>query len=496
MEISKLRLLGFGYLSLVAHALGFAYLDKIAQLPEKWLFCNLPSSKELRVELNPKSTQEKDEARAQSNPSFGQKNEENNPNALAQEKSQGEAQEPNFGEEWQDLRERLKQSENLRSRFLEHFDGLLPERDVPPSYIYRKRDYEDIIVKDVFPTLDTIDIPFQDIVKRAPEDLQRHKKRNELIEDYRLWKAGELEVDRKKVEIIHEEEGKLEVLHFPKSERQKYLDETLTLPKEEQLSLFIRRFSHYDPDRGDLPYAFRDLYYENLQRLAYIFSADHSYFTLDYYQENLNKEDYLKNSLALLSRYQASKTAAEILFTLENIYEIQQRAWYNFFEFQKAAPYITPQQRKQIRIETLLRVMHRYTPLARQKGISSYKDAVELYTQKRLEIMDYGLSTIRENYRRHDMLFEKGRIYWERFRLLKDHQSLENAIKNWQSLRYEPSTGDFLNKETYEKLQPYLTLSTRDYYTYAGMEIQAILDQRLEKVLSQKRDREYRLLWK
>lgn len=76
---------------------------------------------------------------------------------------------------------------------------------------------------------------------------------------------------------------------------------------------------------------FRDLYYQNLQRLAYTFSSDSTYFSIDYLQENLNKEDYLKNSMNLLSELKGTKTATEILFTLENIYEIQSNAIGQFF---------------------------------------------------------------------------------------------------------------------------------------------------------------------
>ena len=63
--------------------------------------------------------------------------------------------------------------------------------------------------------------------------------------------------------------------------------------------------------------AIRELYYQNLQRLAYVFSPDPTYFMLDYFQENLNKEDFLKNSLYLVSKNLGSKAATEMLLLLK-----------------------------------------------------------------------------------------------------------------------------------------------------------------------------------
>ncbi len=496
--LTKYRLILFGYASFILHTMIVVWLDNHAVTGEKYLICNLPKQVNLAVEVKPGApdfkTPEAQGGKAPQAPehpgeSEPQQGQPGTPNQLAEK--------PNFGDGWKDLEERLEKSDNLRSQFLENFDGLLKDSEVKDSYIKRKRDYEDIIVKDVFPTLETIDKPFSEIVKIAPEDLAKHKKRNELIEDYRRWKKGELSENRRKVEIIADEtEGEREILNFPKPERKKYLDETLPLPKEEQLSNFIKKFGKYDFDKGDLPQAIRELYYENLQRLAYVFSADQSYFTLDYYQENLNKEDYLKNSLALLSKNIGTKGAAEILFTLENIYEIQQRAWNNFFNFKNAAPFLTPEQRKEIRIETLRRVMERYTPLAKNKKIEKYRDAVDLYSKKRLEIIDFGLNTTKENYRRKDMLFEKGRIQWERFRQLGEEESAQAAIATWQQIDSAPNTGDFLNEQTFGQIKPLLSQANEDYRGITGFQINSIIERRLNDILAKKRDRENELLWK
>src|SRR5690606_11159255 len=103
--------------------------------------------------------------------------------------------------------------------------------------------------------------------------------------------------------------------------------------KTQQLSNFINRYFQYDPNEGDLPIATRELYFKNLERLLYSFSSDQTYLYLDFYLENLNKADFLYQALNQAARLDGTKTATELLFTIERIYEIQQRAWKAYFEF-------------------------------------------------------------------------------------------------------------------------------------------------------------------
>lgn len=398
-------------------------------------------------------------------------------------------------EKWKDLTDRLEDTEGLREKFPRTFEDLLPDSDVSSSYIYRKRDYEDIIVKEVFPTLETIDKPFEDIVKKAPEDLKKYEERNRVIDDYRRWKKGELPKNRRRLSILHDQsEGTREVLEFPPEEREQYFDDTLPLNKEDQLNSFLRKFGSFDPDKGDLPVSIRELYYKNLQRLAYVFSSDFTYFNLDYYQENLNKEDFLKKSLYQVSRKHGTKYATEMLFALENIYEIQQRAWRFYFQFKSRFPTLSEEKKKTLRVETLRRVMQRYEPRAREKGLNTYRDAVKKYSKKREEIINYILQTTPAGYRRNDALFEKGRILWQRGRKLGDRKAMNRAVDIFSSIPAS-GNGDFLNRETVEALQPLI----KQYNASPGLspviQIDRVIDRRLQKILEKKRQREDKLLW-
>lgn len=397
---------------------------------------------------------------------------------------------------WKDLVKRLNDTKGLRKTFKEDFDSIIKDGNVADSYIYRDRFYEDIIVKEVFPTVHSIEKPFQEEVKNSPEELAKHEERNEIIRKFR----NEIDEDTESLSTVIQNDDKLKKvkppLNFSEAERKKYFDETLTLPKEEQLSDFIEKFSSHDPDKGDLPLMFRDLYYQNLQRLAYTFSPDSTYFSIDYLQENLNKEDYLKNSMSLLSELKGTKTATEILFTIENIYDIQSRAIEQYFINENNYKNATPEQRKQIRVETLRQIVERYAPVLKDKNIKTHEDALKLYHRKKLEIMDYLLANTPENYRRSDAIFEKGRILWERGIRTGSNKEKKEAAQLWSQITSIPNSGDFLNREAFQQMIPHIQEWKGNSSTKAEMQINTFLSVRLSPSLTEKKIREDRLLWR
>ncbi|MBP9887465.1 MAG: hypothetical protein KBF93_14275 [Leptospiraceae bacterium] len=397
---------------------------------------------------------------------------------------------------WKDLIKRLNDTKGLRKNFKEDFENIIKDGSVSNSYIYRNRVYEDIIVKEVFPTIHSIEKPFQEEIKNSPEELARHEERNEIIKKFRNEIEDDSEAIITKIQKDDDIKKSKPPLNISQAERKKYFDQTLTLPKEEQLSDFIEKFIAHDPDKGDLPLMFRDLYYQNLQRLAYTFSPDSTYFSIDYLQENLNKEDYLKNSMNLLSELKGTKTATEILFTLENIYEIQSNAIAQYFANEENYKKLTPEQKKQIRVETLRQVVERYAPILKEKKIKTHEDALKLYHNKKLEIMDYLLATTPENYRFADAYFEKGRILWDRGMKTGSIKEKKEAVQVWGQIGRNPSTGDFINKDTFEQMKPYIQEWKSNNSPQSEMQIQSYLSMRLMPSLTEKKQREDRLLWK
>ena len=397
---------------------------------------------------------------------------------------------------WKDLLKRLNDTKGLRKNFKEDFENIIKDGNVSDSYIYRNRVYEDIIVKEVFPTVHSIEKPFQDEIKNSPEELARHEERNEIIKKFRNEIEDDPEVISTKIQKDNELKNLKPPLQISDAERKKYFDETLTLPKEEQLSDFIEKYIGHDPDKGDLPLMFRDLYYQNLQRLAYTFSPDSTYFSVDYLQENLNKEDYLKNSMNLLSELKGTKTATEILFTLENIYEIQSNAIGQYFINQENYKSLNPEQKKQIRVETLRQVVERYAPILKEKNINTHEDALKLYHKKKIEIMDYLLATTPENYRKSDALFEKGRILWDRGMKTGSAKEKKEAVQIWGQIESIPSSGDFINKDIHQQLKPIVQEWRNTLSPQAENQIQSYLSMRLTPSLTEKKQREDRLLWR
>jgi hypothetical protein len=412
-----------------------------------------------------------------------------------------------YGEgQWKDLVERLEESSELRKNFKNSFDNIINDGSVDESYIRRKRDYEDITVKEVFPTVKNIDKPFRDEVRDAPQELVLHKERNKIIDLYRNI-TEDADLLQMELDVEGEERNK-SPLQMPKEERMKYLDRTLTQKKEKQMNDFVSRYMNYDPDKGDLPDFIRDLYYENLQRLAYSFSSDPTYFTIDYFQENLNKEDFLKNSLALYSEFQNKKAGTEILFTLENIYEIQARALALYFQNLQSFPMLSEESQKELRVEVIRRVLEKYKPILKEKNINSIQDVNRLYTEKRLDILNTLIANTPENYRVADAKFDKGRVHWEYSMGLGPEERIaeqNKALKEWASIREADGVnGDFLNEKAWKELNALLGsgINRSGGNQTGGMDfntqnkVSSILRNRLNDVLNKKKIREDRLLWK
>ncbi|MDH4201176.1 MAG: hypothetical protein OEV66_12500, partial [Spirochaetia bacterium] len=318
------------------------------------------------------------------------------------------------GKEWSELVKNLSETSNLRANYPQVFDDINYNSGVKDSYVYHTRHYEDLIVKEVFPTLHNVDKPFEQILKEASRNLDKYNERNEIIRKFRSWSKGDISENRPTAKILHgQNPNDQRPLNFPKEKREKYFDTTLREPKEVQLYNFISKYSSFDPNKGDLPIAVRELYYDNLQRLVYPFSTDPTYMNIDYFDENLNKEDFLKISLYQVSRLKNSKTQTELLFAIQDIYEIQQKAWKLFFDFENMYRNLNPEKKKRLRIETLKRIQDRYKPVLAQKNIHSYEDAIKLYSKKREEISKYIITHSPDHYRTQDALFEMGRIHWD-----------------------------------------------------------------------------------
>ncbi len=383
------------------------------------------------------------------------------------------------------------------------FDKLIPGGRVRQSYIKRKREYKDIIVKEVLPTIHNIDKPFEEIILQSKKTLSKHNERNQIIEDFRIWEQGRdpSSYIKSDIEYEHKNPDHPNPLKFSSEQRKDFLDKTLTLPKETQLNQFIKKYFYYHPDKGDLAITIRDLYFNNLQRLAYAFSYDPNFFLIDYLQENLNKEDFLKNVLYQVSRLHGTKSMTEILFTVENIYEIQDRAIRLLFNFIRTQHSIPEERKNRLHYETLARFAKKYQPILSNKQIYNEQQSSEKYTKKRLEIINYLLKNTPNKYRARDALFEKGRIQWEYAMENKKLEYFKKALKTWKSINKTPSKGEFLHRDTWLALKPFYNKSkeintkSNAFLMQNGLRINRILKGRLHTSILEKRKREEHLLW-
>lgn len=409
-------------------------------------------------------------------------------------------------EKWGDLIHRLDANTGFKDKYTESYDDLIENSKVGNSYIHRDRKNEDIVVKEVFPTIYSIDQSFEDTLKVAPKKLDEFVERNDIIEQYRSQNSDEKTQLTVKL-LSKDSAANLGPLKFPPAERQAFFDKTLSLDKTEQLSSFIKKYFSYDPNEGDLPIATRELYSENLERLLYSFSSDPTFFYLDFYLENLNKEDFLHNALSQASLLDGTKTASELLFSIERIYEIQQRAWGAYFDFDLLFQNIPPERRERLRVETLKRVNERYKEVLRKKDIKSFTDIKEKYLKRRYEIIEHIVNNTPDAYRLPDALFERAVILWEMGLQNNDEKAKQQAINQWQALideakktNFSPSaySSDFINLPHLRLLDALLRVyqnEPADRKAIREKQISDALMQRRSEQFTKKRAREKRILW-
>ncbi len=403
------------------------------------------------------------------------------------------------GGKWKEQLDRTEEGEELNDNFGSKEDESAPiNKTVPEEYRKRKRDYRNIIAKDIFPTLKTIEKPFREEIKEAPQELEKMLDRNEVIENYRLWREGKAIPDKKrtKVALKTPRAGTAGALAFDESARRKYFDETLSEPKDQQLDRFLKEYGNFDPNEGDLPRAIRELYYENLQRVASSFHTDMTYLAIDYFHEALNKEEFLRKALDAVSKKKGTKYATEILFAIENIYEIQGRALKLLYEVKRHIASLPPKSKDNIRVQTLEKVVQRYIPLAEKKGIRNERDALQHYYLKRTEVLDYLLENTPGGYRTKDATFAKAKVFWESSDPMNpgSWQNAKRAVDLWRSIDQLSDGGDFVASEAHSAMRDALQ-KFKTFLSPETTQIRIALEKETYKIMQKKTERENRLLW-
>ena len=410
-------------------------------------------------------------------------------------------------EKWGDLIDRLEKNTGFTQGFDNTDEDLIKNSRVSSKYIHRERNHEDIVIKEVFPTIHNINDSFEDILKAAPQQLSEFESRNEIIERFRHPNAREERAFT--VELPYQQDQNNEnlgALDFPPEQRQKFFDETITHDKSKQLSEFIAKYFRYDPNEGDLPAATRELYSQNLERLLYTFSSDPTYFYVDFYLENLNKEDFLQRALFQAARLNGSKTGTELLFSIESIYEIQQRAWRSYFDFEALYQALPEERKNRLRVETIRRVNERYREVLQEKEIKDLNDLENKYRQRRLEIINHIIKHTPEGYRLADAQFNRGVVLWEMALQNNDADLKQQAVTQWQALIAEVKANDysesiykdFNNLEHIKLLDALLTAYQNDpdaTKVLREKHISNLLSNRQQKRLDLKYQREEKLLW-
>ncbi|AFM11860.1 hypothetical protein [Turneriella parva] len=485
----------FLYLSALMHLSLFTHLAIKGTPVNELAICNQPLM-QLSVQMMPQPPSQGQQEQKDDGGGF-----QNGPMADSGKNGQGDfAQEFGIpGGKWKEQLDRTEEGEELNDSYGSKDDsGSAVNPNVPEEYRKRKRDYRNIIAKDIFPTLKTIDKPFREEIKEAPQELEKMLDRNEVIENYRLWREGKSIPDKKrtKVALNTPRPGTAGALAFDESARRKYFDETLSDPKEQQLERFLKDYGNFDPNEGDLPRAIRDLYYENLQRVASSFHPDMTYLAIDYFHEALNKEEFLRRALDVVSKKKGTKYATEILFAVENIYEIQGRALKLLYEVKRHIAALPAKEKDNIRVKTLEKVVERYIPLAEKKGIRNERDALQHYYLKRTEVLDYLLENTPGGYRTKDATFAKAKVFWESSDPMNPASwpNAKRAVDLWRSIDQLSDNGDFVSSEAHAAMRDALQ-KFKVFASPEATQIRIALDKETFKIMQKKTERENRILW-
>jgi hypothetical protein len=501
--VNRQRWALFFYISILLHLSFFTHLVIRGLIAKELEICNEPKIQLMAQIVPAPKAPGKPGEEPNSEPKSDGGGFEHGPMAESQEKGKGDfAQEFGIpGGKWKEQLDRTEEGEALNDTFggKDEDKGAI-NKSVPEEYRKRKRDYRNIIAKDIFPTLKNIDKPFREEIKEAPQELEKMHERNEVIESYRLWREGKAIPDKKRTKVVvnRPQEGTLGRLNFDETLRRKYFDETLADPKEQQLDRFLSEYGKFDPNDGDLPKAVRDLYYENLQRVASTFHSDMTYLAIDYFHEALNKEEFLRKALDVVSKKKGTKYATEILFAIENIYEIQGRALDLLYKVKYHIDGLSAKARDNIRVQTLEKVVKRYLPLAEKKGIRNGPTALQHYYLKRTEILDYLIENSPGGYRAKDATFAKGRIFWESFQAEPGNPAswpnAKRAVDIWRSVDAVADSGDFLAQDIQAAIRESLA-KFKTPNSIEGQRIAQALNQNNAKLMQRKIERENRILW-
>jgi hypothetical protein len=496
--IRKQRWAMFFYASALMHLSLFTHLAIKGMQEQPIEICNLPL-KQLSVQVVPTPPAPAKPGEEQQSDDGG--GFEHGPMGDSQGKGEGDFAEK-FGipgGKWKEQLDRTEEGEALSESYSDDTKNDAEiNKSVPEEYRNRKRDYRNIIAKDIFPTLNKIEKPFREEIKDAPVELEKMRDRNEIIDNYRLWREGKALPDKKrpKVTLNTPSQGTQGTLKFDDAARRKYFDDSLSQPKNTQLDRFLQDYGNFDPNEGDLPKAIRDLYYENLQRVASSFNPDMTYLAIDYFHEALNKEEFLRKALNVVSRKKGTKYATEILFAIENIYEIQGRALDLLFKVKRHIDGLPEKGRNNIRVKTLEKVVKRYLPLAAKKGIRNEHDALQHYYLKRTEVLDYLLENSPSGYRSKDATFAKGKVYWESVDRGNPASwtNGKRAVDLWRSIPLLRDDGDFLAKDLYDSMREPLS-NFKTFNSKETRQIDIAQQANLAKLMQKKIERENRILW-
>ena len=293
---------------------------------------------------------------------------------------------------------------------------------VPSQYFFRKSPYEQIMaqgnhlfyVVDGFPVLEEKTLSRVHYVDTGSEKLfQEDAGKGFQV----ILLSGISDPSDQIISEIQEDREELTISPTFEEHFDKFCDEFLVLPEEQQFLYFRTRYlERYDLESEDLAYLARRFIHRNLNNIIIPISEISSAF--DYLEELYFNKPLEQQFLKFWRDYPYTQIGAQILLTLASHYEIEKRAIeYLYKAHDDATRYLGEKYKvsevfdKKTKCYVIQKMFGKLDRELRERGYFTVKDVTNKYVEAQIHIYDLVIGMGGES--RNQGLYDLACLYWD-----------------------------------------------------------------------------------
>jgi len=293
---------------------------------------------------------------------------------------------------------------------------------IPTQYFFKESPYEQILAQGVhlftivegFPVLEATPLPSIRYVDMMPESLFQEKTGGGFqvvllsgLSDSIDRMLSEKQDNREKLEISPAFEE-----HFDK-----FCDEFLILPEEQQFLYFREKYlEKYDPDSEALAHLTGRFIHRNLNNIIIPVSAISSAF--DYLEELYFNKPLESQFVRFWQDYPGTLVGARVLLTLASHYDFERRAIaYLYDAYDGAKRYLRQKYKvaevydKETKCYVIQDMFEKLDRELRERGYGSAEEAMQKYVAEEIKIYDMVIAMGGEP--RNHGLYDLAGLYWD-----------------------------------------------------------------------------------